>query len=87
MKKKPKKNSKPAALSAKTLLTAPLVVPAALALDGIISSLQGMLGDFDRPIEAQVKQLIRLTTALRKQASLHASGPETSPRRKRRRKA
>jgi hypothetical protein len=86
MKKKPKRNSKPAVIPAETLLTAPLVASATLALDGMISSLQGMLGDFDRPVEAQVKQLIRLTTALRDQASLGASDPGAAPRPKRRRK-
>jgi hypothetical protein len=85
MKNKPKRNSKPAIISAETLLSAPLVAPATLALNSMISSLQGMLGDFDRPVEAQVKRLIRLTTALRDQA-LGATDPGAAPRRKRRRK-
>lgn len=82
MKKKAKRHSKSAVISAETLLTAPLIAPAALALDGMITTLEGMLGSFDRPVEAQVQRLIRLTTALRD----GASGGRAARRPKRRRK-
>ena len=86
MKNKPKRNAKSAVVAAETLLTAPLVVPATAALNGIILSLEGMLGDFDRPIDAQVKRLIRLTTALRDDTSSDPRCTGAAPRPKRRRK-
>ena len=79
MKKSSKRKTKPAIISAQTLLPTP---PVALVLDGMISTLEGLAENFDRPIAVQVKRLIKLTTALRDEAARPRDGTRGSSRRK-----
>lgn len=74
-----KRKAKTAGVTAPALLHAPAV----LALDGMVSTLEGLLGNFPRPIAVQVKRLIKLTTALREEASSERTGTAAARRRKR----
>lgn len=65
MKKSSKSRS--AVQSVSTSIPIPLA-PVSMVLGGMISTLQGMVGAFERPIDAEIGQLIKLTTALRDQA-------------------
>jgi hypothetical protein len=76
MKNSPKK--RPPATAKPVLPTLPLL-PVTMAIDGMLSTLQGLVGVFDRSVTAEVQQLITLTKALKGHAC-------AEPRRPRRRK-
>jgi hypothetical protein len=68
MKKSPSKRTPRTTRSvARSSLIAPLT-PVPLVLGGMISTLEGLVGLFERPINAEISQLIKLTTALRNEA-------------------
>ena len=65
MKKSPKKKSRSAAKSVSTLLPVSPLAPVSRVLGGMIATLEELLGEFERPINAELKELIKLTKALR----------------------
>ena len=65
MKKSPSKRTPRTTRSvARSSLIAPLT-PVPLVLGGMISTLEGLVGLFERPIDAEISRLVKLTTALR----------------------
>lgn len=67
MKNLTKKRSRSAAESVVTSIPIPLA-PFSVVVGGLISTFQGLRGVFEGPINAEMVQLIELTTALRDQA-------------------